>query len=307
MAFYVPPKTPTSYFGVTTPYTTSPTVYPSGSIQSYFDETAPIPTPTTYSYAPSNELTETTNLPLPLPAPSYNPGTYTPSSYDAGPIPAPTYVAPSAPAYVEPYVEPSVATPTYTAPAPYTEPVPAVVEPSTDSSAQPVSDLGPAPDFFAPMSALLAQPSAASSQAPTGLPDGGSSAPSGQSPSLAALQGLLGRSSGGVQSPGLQSLLESTAGRLGGQARQRYGRQFQTFLANQRAAQSQRGDAMAGMGDTGASSLQGSMQMQMALDRLRAALDLPSRTPQRSRAPSFASSSSAGGGLSSSSTSPYLY
>ena len=146
--------------------------------------------------------------------------------------------------------------------------------------------------------------------------DGSSPAPerdvsgalSGQSPSLTALQGLIGQSRGGIPSPGLQSLLEGTAGRLGGgQARQRYGRQFQTFLANQRAAQGQRGDAMmAEMGDTGASSLQGQTQMQTALDRLRAALDLPSRAPLRSRAPQFASSSSSSGGLSSA-TSPYLY
>ena len=130
---------------------------------------------------------------------------------------------------------------------------------------------------------------------------------SGQSPGLAALQGLLGRSTSGVQSPGLQSLLEGTAGRLGGQARQRYGRQFQTFLANQRAAQNQRGAETAGMDQGGpASALQGQMQMQMALDRLRAALDMPSREPQRNRAPQFASSASAlGGGLTA--TSPYLY
>ena len=130
---------------------------------------------------------------------------------------------------------------------------------------------------------------------------------SGQSPGLAALQGLLGRTSGGVQSPGLQSLLEGTAGRLGGQARQRYGRQFQTFLANQRAAQGQRGAETAGMDQGGpASALQGQMQMQTALDRLRAALDMPSRAPQSRRTPQFASSAStSGGGLTA--TSPYLY
>ena len=141
----------------------------------------------------------------------------------------------------------------------------------------------------------------------SGTPDlGPSNAPTGQSPSLAALQGLLGRSGGGVQSPGLQSLLEGTAGRLGGQARQRYGRQFQTFLANQQAAQRQRGADAAGAEDMGSSALQGQMQMQLALDRLRAALDMPSRAPQSRRAPQFASASStSGGGLTA--TSPYLY
>ena len=126
------------------------------------------------------------------------------------------------------------------------------------------------------------------------------------SPSFTALQGLIGRSSGGVQSPGLQSLLEGTAGRLGGQARQRYGRQFQTFLANQQAAQRQRGADAAGAEDMGTSALQGQMQMQMALDRLRAALDMPSRAPLSRRAPQFAGSSRApGGGFTA--ASPYLY
>mgnify|MGYP001560760403 CR=1 FL=1 len=133
--------------------------------------------------------------------------------------------------------------------------------------------------------------------------------PSGQTPDLTALLRLAGRG-GGASSPGLQGLLESLmSGIGGGQARQRYGRQFQTYLANQRMAQSQRAE-MAGM-DQGAdqdfaSPLQGQMQMQAALDRLRTALDMPSRTPVSRRAPQFASSSStSGGGLTA--TSPYLY
>ena len=146
-------------------------------------------------------------------------------------------------------------------------------------------------------------------QPPAGPPDDVPPG-SGPTPDLTALLRLAGRG-GGASSPGLQGLLESLmSGIGGGQARQRYGRQFQTFLANQRMAQSQRAE-MAGM-DQGtdkdfASSLQGPMQMQAALDRLRTALDMPSRAPLSRRAPQFASSSSGGGGLSSSSTSPYLY
>lgn len=70
--------------------------------------------------------------------------------------------------------------------------------------------------------------------------------------SRAALRGLMGRSGGGEQSPELQGLLERSAGRpRGGQAR--YGRQLQqTSLANQQTD---------------------------SLDRLRAALGRPPRTP----------------------------
>ena len=287
MAFYTPPKTTTStYTYDPAPYTSSPVVQPTFS--PYY-EPSPYYPPVTYPQSTSTPfLSETTNLPTPLPTPSYDPtGTYVPSGSTEGPIPTSTYITPSAPA---PSAPSDFGLAGLEAPADAS---------ASMSASEPVSNFGLDAGMPSGLPADLGGP-------PSGAPGLGPSSPSGQAPGLAALQGLLGRSSG-VQSPGLQGLLEGTAGRLGGQARQRYGRQFQTFLANQRAAQGQRGDAMAGMGDTGASSLQGSMQMQMALDRLRAALDMPSRTPQRSRAPQFASSSSSGGGLSSSSTSPYLY
>lgn len=253
---------------------------------------SPLPgNPKTYPYTPSmsNVFTETTNVPFPLPTPSYNPGTYTPGLVDAGPIPAPSYAYPSA--------APAAAAPSdldnlggVGGGAPVNLPMVA---------ADRLSGTG----LGGGMPADLGGP-------PSDLPGlGPSGDPSSQSPGLAALQGLLGRSNGGVQSPGLQGLLEGTAGRLGGgQARQRYGRQFQTYLANQQAAQRQRAES-AGMDSEMAPSTQGALQMQIALDRLRAALDLPSRgAAPRSRAPQFGgSSSSLGSGLSSSSTSPYLY
>ena len=287
MAFYVPPKTPTNNFGRTTPYTTSPTVYPSTSPYSYFDPTAPIPTPTTYPYTPPSILMpETTNLPAPLPTPTYNSGTYVPSLSDTGPIPAPSYSAPSAPAAAS--APPALAEPVSEAPTD----LPAIASVA-------------GPEFAFDAGSTSGGLPADLGGSPFGVPGLGPSTPSGQSPGLAALQGLIGRSGGSVQSPGLQSLLEGTAGRLGGQARQRYGRQFQTFLANQRMTQRQRADA-AGMDAEAVSPLQEQMQIQAALDRLRAALDMPSRTPVSRRAPQFAPSSTSGGGLSSS-TSPYLY
>ena len=262
------------------------------------------PTYTTY-YPPASDPVlwgETTNWPAPLPSPSYDSGTYTPSAYDAGPIPAPTYVEPT-PTYVEPSVAPTYTEPSPAYPSPEAPPPAITGDLGAESSTAPLSDFG-----LSAESTLGGVPADLGGASPQGPGLDAPRAQSGQSPSLAALQGLIGRSSGGVQSPGLQSLLEGTAGQLGGgQARQRYGRQFQTFLANQRAAQHQRGADIAGMEDMGtSSSLQGQAPMQIALDRLRAALDLPSRTSQRSRAPQFApSSSSLGGGLSA--TSPYLY
>ena len=223
----------------------------------------------------------------------------------AYPYPTPTDpYAPRTP--TGPYLPPPPEYPAY-APTNPTDPYP--TPPPTDPSA-PSPLPPPAPQPFDPGGRVVPDTPA---EPPAGPPDDVPAdlgpAPSGQTPDLTALLSLMGRGSG-ASSPGLQGLLESLmSGIGGGQARQRYGRQFQTFLANQRMAQSQRAE-MAGMdqgADQGpASPLQGQMQMQAALDRLRTALDMPSRTPVSRRAPQFASSSStSGGGLTA--TSPYLY
>lgn len=221
------------------------------------------------------------------------------------PVSQPVYTAPYSYSYPSPTTSPtapvsttSAATPapaSASAPAPTPPPMYAYAAPGTINPAWPTSDSSEGAEALPLM--------------PTDLgPFGGGSSPAvGQSPGLGALQGLLGRSSGGGASPALQSLLEGVAGQLGGgQARQRYGRQFQTYLANQQMAQRQRAESGGMDSEMAPSSLQGQMQMQVALDRLRAALDMPSRVPQSRRAPQFASSApSSGGGLNASS--PYLY
>ena len=243
---------------------------------------------------------ETTNSPVPLPSTtSYDPtGTYTPSPTSTeGPIPAPTYTYPSE-------------TTSYTAPAPAPTLAP-------EPAPEPVG--GPPPDYsaitadpFMDISGMIWSPSDVSADLGVPADLGGPAARSvpadlgapEASPSLTALQGLLGRSGGGAP-PGLQSLLEGTASRLGGQARQRYGRQFQTVLANQRLAASQRGGDTPGL-ETAVGQLQQQLQTQQALDRLRGLIGQQSPHAARARASQMPSSARLGS-LASSPTSPYLY